>query len=73
MNYMRNIIITSNHDHTRVIANVTKSLISTLALWCKVIDFHILAYLLQEVSNADSNRVGWALDTLIIILEDIKF
>lgn len=70
---MRNIIITSNHDHTRVIANVTKSLISTLALWCKIIDFHILAYLLQEVGNVEANRVGWALDTVIIILEDIKF
>lgn len=73
MGYMRNTIIGSTHNDSRVIANVTKSLISTLALWCKQINFQILAYLLQEITTDEATRVSWSLETLKIILQDIKF
>lgn len=68
MGYMRNTIIGSTHNDSRVIANVTKSLISTLALWCKEINFQILAYLLQKIATDEGARVSWSLETLKIIL-----
>lgn len=44
-----------------------------MALWNNQLDYQILVYLMGNLTHQNSQQVDWALQTLYIIFEDVRF
>lgn len=44
-----------------------------MAVWNNQVDYQILVYIMDKLTNTNSHQVEWALQTLYILFEDVKF
>lgn len=69
LDYFRDCIINGKYDQNEILSNSQKALISVMALWNKQIDYQILIYIINKISNPEStsHQINWGLQTLFIV------